>query len=204
MPAFAPLFATDVFIEKPRQWQIGVTAGLNSIGSEDPVLKNNRGAEFGIIATLPYTLWKEDASIVVLRGQFTGFPQGIQSQDDSGNEVLLINASHAQARFDFRQVFVYWGIHWSVGLGLQIPITSRILTPRGEFNFRHASAFYKSADSALKKIDSATAGYIRLGVDQKFLDDTLLLGLGLEISFAESPKTEQKTVINFYAGARVW
>lgn len=187
-----------------RTWQIGVTAGFNSIASGDELVKKNSGAEIGLQTTLPYTLWKEDANLFTLRGQFTSFSNGIDATAANGDAVKLVNASHSQARLDFRQIFIHWGIHWSAGLGVQIPITTNILTPRGEFRFADARSYYPDSTAELAKIDKSFAGYVRLGIDQKFLADALLLGVALEIGLVESPKTQQRAVLNFYAGARIW
>ena len=187
-----------------RTWQIGVTAGFNSIASGDELVKKNSGAEIGLQTTLPYTLWKEDANLITLRGQFTSFSNGIDATAANGDAIKLVNASHSQARLDFRQIFIHWGIHWSAGLGVQIPITSNILTPRGEFSFADARSYYPDSTAELAKIDKSFAGYVRLGIDQKLLADALLLGVALEIGLVESPKTQQRAVLNFYAGARIW
>lgn len=187
-----------------RGLHFAVTAGFNMIASRDNLIKKNEGAEIGLITTLPLTLWKEDANLVTVRGQFTNFSNGVDATAENGDAIKLSNASHSQVRVDFRQIFVYWGIHWSAGLGVQIPVTTNILTPRGEYNFTDAKGYYPDAEGQLSKIDKSYAGYLRLGVDQKLLSDTLLLGLALEINLIESPKTQQRFVVNFYAGARVW
>lgn len=187
-----------------RALQIGVTAGFNSLVSGDALVKKNQGAELGIVANLPLSLWKEDANLVTLRGQFTNFSTGIDTPGANGDTVKLVNASHSQLRADFRQVFTYWSVGWSIGLGVQIPLTTNILTPRGEFNFSDAKNYYPGADTELTKIDRSFMGYLRLGIDQKFFSDALLVGGGLEIGFAETPKTSQRLALNFYAGARVW
>lgn len=187
-----------------RILQIGVTAGLNSLVSGDALVKKNQGAELGIVATLPFSFWKEDANLVTLRGQFTNFSTGIDTVGTNGDTVKLVNASHSQLRADFRQIFTYWSISWSVGLGLQIPLTTNILTPRGEFSFADAKNYYPGAEAELAKIDRSFMGYLRLGIDQKFFSDALLVGGGFEIGFGETPKTSQCLALNFYAGARVW
>jgi hypothetical protein len=187
-----------------RTLQIDITGGFNSILSNDELVKKNQGAEIGLLATLPFALWKEDANLVAVRGQFTSFSNSIAAVGDNGNDVKLANASHAQIRFDFRQIFIYWGVHWSAGLGFQVPITTNILTPRGELSFADAKNYYSDGEAQIAKIDRSFAGYLRLGIDQKLLSDVLILGAAFEIALAESPKTNQRFILNFYAGARIW
>lgn len=187
-----------------RPLQIGVTAGFNSLVSGDALVKKNQGAELGIVTSLPVSLWREEANLITVRGQFTNFSTGIDTAGANGDTVKLVNASHSQLRADCRQVFTYWSVGWSVGLGIQIPLTTNILTPRGEFNFSDAKNYYPGADAELAKIDRSFMGYLRLGIDQKLFSDALLVGGGLEIGFAETPKTSQRFALNFYAGARVW
>lgn len=188
----------------PREWQFAITAGFNSVLSGDTLIKKNEGAEIGLFSTLPVSLWKEDANLVSIRGQFTNFTNGVDALGVNGDTVKLTNASHSQLRLDARQIYAYWGIHWSVGLGVQIPLTTNILTPRGEFTFNEARGYYPDSEERLAKIDRSFAGYVRLGIDQKILADALLLGGALEINVFESPKTGQRFILNFYAGARIW
>lgn|GEM_PF-3371121 len=204
LPALLSAEAAPAETIAPRSWQIGMTAGFNSTVSGDALVKKNSGAEIGLQTTLPYTLWKEDANLVTLRGQFTSFSNGIDATAANGDAIKLVNASHSQVRLDCRQIFIYWGIHWSAGLGVQIPVTSNILTPRGEYTFAEARGNYPDSTAELSKIDKSFAGYVRLGIDQKLLADALLLGVALEIGVIESPKTQQRAVLNFYAGARLW
>lgn len=191
---------------KKRELEFAVTAGLGGVMSNNELLKNNKGAEIGLITTLPVTLWKEDANLVTLRGQYTSYANGIETPSplDPTTNVKLTNAGHSQLRMDFRQVFTYWDIQWSVGLGMQIPITSNILTPRGEFTFADAKSNYATAADSISKFDRSFAGYLRLGIDQKILSNTLIIGVALELTFAEAPKTDQRAFFNLYAGARIW
>lgn len=202
---FSEAIYTPIVTNK-REFQVAVAAGFNNILSSDNFLKPNSGAEIGLLLTLPLQIWREDASIVAVRGQFTSFSNGIDSlaTDGTGNTLKLVNASHAQLRTDFRQIFRHWGVDWSIGLGVQIPITSRILTPRGELNFSDARTYYADSASSLDKIASTYAGYLRLGIDQKLLGDALCVGVAFEINFVESPQSLQRTAINLYAGARIW
>lgn len=193
-------------VTKRRELEFAVTAGFGSVLASNDLLKNNKGAEIGLIATLPLTLWKEDANLVTLRGQYTDYANGIETPSplDPATNVKLTNAGHSQLRMDFRQIFTYWDIQWSVGLGMQLPVTSSILTPRGEFTFADAKSNYPAASDSIAKIDRSFAGYLRLGIDQKILSNALIIGIALELTFAESPKTEQRALLNIYAGARIW
>lgn len=203
-PATAP--AENATALKKRELEFAVTAGFGSVMTNNELLKNNKGAEIGLITTLPVTLWKEDANLVTLRGQFTHYANGIETPSpvDPATNVKLTNAGHSQLRLDFRQVFIYWDIQWSVGLGLQIPVTSRILTPRGEFTFAETKGYYPAAADSIAKFDRSFAGYLRLGIDQKIFSNTLILGAAIELTFAEAPRTDQRAFLNLYAGARIW
>ncbi len=187
-------------------WQIDITAGINRIASGNALVKKNEGAEIGIIAKLPWRFWLEERNLIAVRGQLTNYSNGIAlpTTNAVGQQNKLVNAAHSQLRIDWRQVFPLWGIHWSAGLGVQIPIVSGILTPRGEYSFNEAKSFYPEAAADIGRIDRSAGIFLRLGVDQKLLDDALVLGAALEVMTIESPRTEQRFVLSLYAGARIW
>lgn len=188
-------------------WQLAVTTGFASVAAgKDSLLADNRGAELGLVATLPWRFMNERASLVTLRAQTIAFPTAIETPSPAvaGETVKLTNASHSQLRLDARQIYELWGIHWALGLGVMVPVTSSITTPRGEYTFAEAGAIYTAAQGDLRKIDKSYAVYLRFGIDQKMLDDALLLGLGIDIHALEFPRTEQRVALNFYAGVRVW
>lgn len=188
-------------------WQLAITTGFTSVAADkDSLLADNRGAELGLVATVPWRFLNEKANLIALRAQTIAFPNAIETASPAvaGETVKLTNASHSQLRLDARQIYEYWGIHWAVGLGVMVPVTSSITTPRGEYTFAEAGAIYTAAQGDLRKIDRSYAVYLRLGIDQKLLDDALLLGVGLDIQALEFPRTEQRVALNFYAGVRVW
>ncbi|MBL8035653.1 MAG: hypothetical protein JNJ69_18260 [Leptospiraceae bacterium] len=189
-----------------RRWQIAVAAGLNSIVTNNTLLKNNEGAEVGLLTSLPYQLWKEDAAFISVRGQLTNYSNGItlSSTNAIGNPDKLVNAAHSQLRIDYRHIYIYWGIHWSIGLGVQLPVTSRILTPRGEFSFAETKNWYPEAQADIARIDRSTGVYLRLGIDQKLLDEALIAGIAFELMAIEAPRTDQRFALNAYIGARLW
>ncbi len=188
-----------------RRFQVAVAAGFNRILSNDDFVKQNAGAEFAILSTLPLKLWREDANLVTLRAQYTRYTDDIVLPANNGNnQGKLFYPSHSQIKADFRQIFRHWGIDWSFGLGFQIPVYNRTLTPLGTFTFDEASELYPEARDTLAKIDRSYALYLRAGIDQKFLDDALIAGLGFELNAIEIPKTQQRLTVNFYIGARVW
>jgi len=200
------LFCLGAQVTAARPLDLTLTAGFNGVMSNDALLKNNKGAELGAIASLPLTFWREDANLVTLRAQYTSYANGIEtpSPANAATLVKLTNAGHAQLRADFRQIFALWGIEFSAGLGIQVPLTTSLLAPRGELTFTEAKSTYAAAAPEIQKIDSAYAGYVRLGIDQRVLADSVLLGIALEINFVESIKTEQRAVLNFYAGAKIF
>jgi hypothetical protein len=189
-----------------RRLQFALTAGLNALATNNALLKKNEGAEIGVITTLPVKIWRENANLVTLRGQFTNYSNGIElnSTNAAGEKNKLVNAGHSQLRMDFRQVFTLWNVSWSAGLGFQIPLSTRVMSPRGEFSFADARGYYPEAGAGLSSMDRSYAFYLRLGIDQKLFDDNLLLGLGFEINLAEAPRTDQRAFLNLYAGARLW
>lgn len=201
-----PMPAQPTVIAQPRSWEIGVTAGLNSVVSNNALLKKNEGAEIGLQVTLPWHLWKEERNLLSLRGQLTNYSNGIElpTANALGQQTKLVNASHSQVRLDWRQVFLLWDIDWTFGFGVQIPVTSSVLTPRGEYSFAEAKNYYPDAVADLGRIDRSTGVFLRFGIDQKFFDDALLLGAGFEVMVIESPRTEQRFALNLYAGAKVW
>ena len=191
--------------EGERNFQIAVAAGFNRILSNDEFVKQNAGAEFAVISTLPLTLWREDANLFAVRAQYTAFRGDIElPKDTAGNADKLFYPSHSQIKADFRQIFRHWNIDWSLGLGFQLPVYDRTLTPLGTFTFKEASELYPEARDTLAKIDRSYAIFLRLGIDQKFLEDALIAGLAIEINAVEFPKTQQRASLNFYVGARVW
>lgn len=189
-----------------QPFEVALTAGFNGVLSNVDLLKDNKGAEIGVISTLPLKIWREDANLLTVRGQYTSYTNGIDTPSPllAAETVKLTNAGHSQIRTDFRQIFVYWDIHWSVGVGLQIPITSNLLAPRGQLTFDEARTIYAAAATAIEKIDRSYAGYLRIGVDQKLLSNMIIIGAAFELNFVETPRTEQRLVFNFYAGAKIF
>ncbi len=188
-------------------WQFAVTTGFISVAADkESLLSDNRGAELGLIARMPWRFLEERENLIALRAQTIAFPNAIETASPAvaGETVKLTNASHSQLRLDARQIYEHWGVHWSVGLGFMVPVTSSITTPRGEYTFAEAGEKYTAAQGDVRKIDTSYAVYLRLGIDQKLLDDALLLGFGLDIQALEFPRTEQRVALNFYAGVRVW
>ncbi len=184
-----------------------MTAGFNSVAAaKQSLLADNRGSELGFIVTTPWRLWHGSYSAFGVRAQAVAYPNAIDTPSPTvaGESVKLTNAVHSQVRADFRQIYEIWGIHWSLGLGLMLPVTNSISTPRGEFSYADARSAYPQAADSLRKIDRSYAVFVRLGIDQKLLDDYLLVGLGLDISALEFPRTQQLVSINLYAGVRVW
>ena len=190
----------------PHGWQVDVTAGMTRISSSNALLKKNEGAEIGIITKLPWRLWFEERNLVAIRGQVTNYSNGIDlpTTNAVGQQNRLVNAAHSQVRIDWRQVFPLWGIDWSAGLGVQIPVVSSIMTPRGEYSFSEARALYPEVAAEIGRIDRSTGVFLRLGIDQKLLDDALVLGAAVEIMTIESPRTEQRFALSAYVGARIW
>ena len=187
-------------IAAPRVFQLAVAAGFNRILSGDDFVKQNAGAEFGIIATMPFKIWREDANLITLRAQYTRYTDDLVLP----NSAKIFYPSHSQVKADLRQIFRQWSIDWSFGLGFQIPVYNRALTPLGTFNFDDTVNLYPDARQTLAKIDRSYALYLRAGIDQKFFDDALIAGLGLEFNLIEIPKTQQRATLNFYIGARLW
>ncbi len=182
-----------------------VVAGFNRIISRDAVVRDNTGAEIGAIASLPFHLWREDQNLVTFRAQYTRFSNEISPDGNSGSEpVRLFYPSHSQLKFDYRQIFSLWAIDFSFGFGYQLPVYNGVLTPLGRLTFAEATAIYPQAREILDKIGPSHAIYARFGIDQKFLDDALIAGIGFEVNAWENPKTLQRFSFNFYAGARVW
>ena len=205
------LLASAVFAEPgapaPLPWQFAITTGFNSVAAgKDSLLSDNRGAELGLVARVPWRFLEERENLITLRAQTIAFSNAIETASPAvaGETVKLTNATHSQLRLDARQIYEYWGIHWSAGLGVMLPVTSSITTPRGEYTFAEAGERYSAAQGDLRKIDKSYAVYLRLGIDQRLLDDALLLGFGLDIQALEFPRTEQRVALNFYAGVRVW
>lgn len=212
---FCLLFATGVAADDPsplasgptlNAWQVDIIVGISRIAGSKALVKNNEGAEIGIVTRLPWRLWVEERNLIAVRAQLTGYSSGIElpTANAAGEPNKLVNASHSQVRIDWRQIFPLWGIHWSAGLGVQIPVVSGILTPRGEYSFSEAKSLYPEAAADLGRIDRSTGIFVRLGVDQKLLDDALVLGAALEIMTIEVPRTEQRFALSLYAGARIW
>lgn len=187
-------------------WQVDIVAGISRIASGNPLIKQNEGAEIGVITQLPWRFWLEERNLVSVRAQLTNYSNGIElpTTNAVGQQNKLVNAAHSQLRIDWRQIFPLWGIHWSAGIGMQIPIVASIITPRGEYSFNEAKSFYPEVAADIGRIDRSTGFFLRLGIDQKLLDDALVLGAGLEIMTIEAPRTEQRFAINLYAGARIW
>lgn len=193
-----PLMAEET--AAPRVFQLAVAAGFNRILSGDAFVKQNAGAEFGVITTMPFRIWREDANLVTLRAQYTRYTDDIELP----NSAKIFYPSHSQVKADLRQIFRYWSVDWSLGLGFQVPVYNRTLTPLGTFNFDDTVSRYPDARETLAKIDRSYALYLRAGIDQKFLDDALIAGLAIEFNAIEIPKTQQRATLNFYIGARVW
>lgn len=189
------------------EWQAAVITGFNSVAAgKDSLLADNRGAELGLYVTTPWRLWQEHYTALSLRAQAVAYPNAIEtpSPTAAGETVKLTNAVHSQLRADVRQIYELWGIHWTLGLGMMLPISNSISSPRGELAYADARTIYPDAAANLRRIDRSYALFLRLGIDQKFLNDMLLLGLGLDVSAMEFPRTDQLMTINFYAGVRVW
>lgn len=189
------------------EWQAAVIAGFNSVAAgKDSLLTDNRGAELGLYITTPWRLWQEHYTALSLRAQAVAYPNAIETPSPTvaGETVKLTNAVHSQLRADLRQIHELWGIHWTLGLGLLLPISSSISSPRGEMAYADAGSAYPEAAASLRRIDRSYAVFLRLGVDQKLLGDMLLLGPGFDISALEFPRTDQLVTINFYAGVRIW
>ena len=200
------IFVTAGFaIENPRTFQVALAGGFNRILSGDDFVKQNAGAEFSVLSTLPWQIWREDFNLVVIRAQFTRFTDEIVLPTNAaGNSPTLFYPTHSQIKADLRQIFHVWQIGWSLGLGFQIPIYNGVLTPLGRFTFADAKDNYPDASTALDKIKPASAIFLHAGIDQKFLDDALIAGIGLDINFASFPANSERVAFNIYAGARLW
>lgn len=189
------------------EWQVAAIAGFNSVAAgKDALLSENRGAELGLYLTTPWRLWCEHSTALALRAQSVAYPNAIETPSPTvaSETVKLTNASHSQLRAEMRQTYALWDIPWTIGLGLMLPVSSSISTPRGELSYSEARATYTEASDQLRKIDQSYAVFLRFGIDQKLLDDALLLGLGFDFSALEFPRTEQRLGFNLYAGIRVW
>jgi hypothetical protein len=184
-----------------KSLQFAIAGGLNFNLTTDPFVRKSEGAEVGAIAILPWHVWREDLALVTMRAQYTNYSTEIPL---SGGNSSLKNAAHAQLRADYRQGFEHWGLNWTVGLGIMFPLHSAMLTPKGEFSFSEAEAYYPEAAGSISKINSSSAVYLRLGIDQQVLSDILIIGGGVELTALEWPKTTQRAYVNFYAGVRVW
>lgn len=201
------LFAVEEL--SPLAWHAAVTTGLNSIAApKDSQLANNRSAEIGVHVITPWRIWNERYTAWMLRAQTIAYPKAIvipaPNHALTGDTIKLTNAVRSQLRAELRQVYRWSGVDWALGLGLMLPVTSSISTPRGEFTYSEARTFYPDADSGLRKLDSSYAIFIHLGIEQSLLDELFLLGIGLDMSVLEFPRTDQFGYINFYAGVRIW
>ncbi|MFZ5630524.1 MAG: hypothetical protein ACOY5B_15435 [Spirochaetota bacterium] len=205
---FSTLVASgQISAQEGSAWQAAVIAGFNSVAAaKDSLLADNRGAELGLYVTTPWRLWNEHYTALSLRAQAVAYPNAIVTPSPAvaGENVKLTNAVHSQLRADIRQIYELWDIHWTLGLGFLLPVSSSISTPRGEFTYTEARTVYPESAGNLRKIDRSYAVFLRVGIDQKLMNDMLLLGLGLDISALEFPRTEQLVSFNFYAGVRVW
>lgn len=193
-------------VAERHAWQVDITAGISRIASGNPLIKQNEGADIGVITQLPWRFWLEERNLVSVRAQLTNYSNGIELQTTNsvGEQNKLVNAAHSQLRIDWRQIFPLWGIHWSAGIGMQIPIVSSIITPRGEFSFSEAKSLYPEVAADIGRIDRSTGIFVRLGVDQRLLDEALTLGVAFEVMTIEVPRTEQRLAFSLYAGARIW
>jgi hypothetical protein len=199
--------ASRISAQPGGEWQAAVITGFNSVAAgKDSLLQDNRGAELGLYVTTPWRLWQEHYMAFSLRAQAVAYPNAIETPSPTiaGETVRLTNAVHCQARADFRQIYELWDIHWTLGLGLMLPISNSISSPRGELTYADARSVYPEAAASLRRIDRSYALFLRIGLDQKLMNDMLLLGLGFDINAAEFPRTDQLVTVNFYAGVRVW
>lgn len=192
--------------ETGRTFQVALAGGFNRIFSGDDFVKQNTGAEFSVLSTLPWQIWREDFSLVVIRAQFTRFTDEIvlPTNASTGTSPTLFYPTHSQMKADLRQVFHIWQIGWSLGLGFQVPVYNSVLTPLGRFTFADAKENYPGASTTLDKIRPAYAIFMHAGIDQKFLDDALIAGIGLDISVASFTANSERVAFNVYAGARLW
>lgn len=205
MGAYLLLFSVASLRAEVKPFQLGVAAGFNRLISQDVLARENSGAEIGILTYLPFQIFNESANLVTVRAQYTRYNNDLIFANASGDDtVRLFFPSHSQLKFDFRQIFQYWGIGFSLGLGLQLPVSTSVLTPLGRFTFREAATLYPQSKELLAKIETSHAVYVRVGIDQKFLDDALLAGIGIDVNILETPKTLQRYTLNVYAGARIW
>ena len=197
----------QIFAQRTGEWQVAVMTGFNSVAAgKESLLADNRGTELGLYVTTPWQLWSAHYTALSLRAQAVTYPNAIETPSPAvaGETVKLTNAVHSQLRADIRQIYEIWDIHWTLGLGLMLPVTNSISTPRGEFSFADARTEYPQATDSLRKIDRSYAVFLRVGIDQKILNDMLLLGLGFDISALEFPRTAQLVSFNLYAGVSVW
>lgn len=207
--AAAAIHADEAVPQQPSSpdWQLLVFSGFHSVAAQaDSPLAKNRGAELGTFVVTPWRLFQEKYTAVVLRVQTIAFPRGITIPSPAvpDESIKLTNATHTQLRTDFRHILTWLEIDWSLGGGLMLPVTSSILTPRGEFDFANAKQLYPLATSSLQQMDSSYALFFHAGIDQMLLAGMLLLGVGVDISLLEFPRTKQSFAFSLYAGVRVW